>query len=125
MDNQSTVCEDFVVGDWVIATENTSYKNLIGVVIAIDRLGTTEHNEENDTDDIHIDFFVYDYPEEYAQEIEQRFCELYNEDVEFYDLSLDDVIMAPDMLICITNLMRENISYLSILQNYYGVLTKT
>jgi len=125
MDNQKARCREIAVGDWVIATEDTDYKYLIGIVSAIDKLGAAEHITENDSDDIHVDFFAFDYPEESIQEIEQRFSSLYNEEINFDDLSLDDVVMAPDMLICITNLLLENAPYMSILHYNFGALVST
>ena len=91
-------------GDMVIATANNDYKYLLGAVTAIDKLGTPEHGTDNETDDIHVDFTAFDYPPERITEIEEHFANLYGKAVDFDELPLDDVIMAPKMLISITNL---------------------
>ena len=64
---------------------------------SIDKLGTPEHGTENETDDIHVDFFEVEYSYDRVIEIEDALCT--NESRCFDDLPLDDVIMAPAMLI--------------------------
>jgi hypothetical protein len=91
-------------GDFVIAAGNSDYRYLIGTVTAIDKFGTPEHGTDNETDDVHVDFTAFDYPPDRLVEIEETFSELYGEQKAFDELSLDDVIMAPKMLISISNL---------------------
>lgn len=105
--------DDFTVGDFVVSTDSSDYGCLLGVVTSIDRLGTPEHDTENDTDDIHVDFTVFDYPPERISEIEERFSRLYGEPKTFDDLPLDDVIMAPEELIYITNMSDREIERLA------------
>ena len=99
-------------GDWVIATPDDEYGCLIGQVIEIVKLGTPEHEAEaqNDTDNIHVNFYAFDYPPERIAEIEAHFSELYGEPKTFDELPLDDVIKAPDMLIRITELGHDEIA---------------
>jgi hypothetical protein len=107
-----TIFGDIQPGDWVISTGNNSYAYLIGVVTAITKLGTPEHaaEAENNTDNIHIDFTAFDYPPERIMEIEEVFSDLYDEPKTFDELPLDNVIMAPDMLISLSNLSHDEIT---------------
>lgn len=106
------------VGDWVISSPHDEYGYLLGVVAAIDKLGSPEHETENETDDVHVNFFEFDYPPARVAELEAHFSDLYGEPKEFEDLPLDDVIMAPDMLIRITELGEQEIYRLgSLLEN--------
>jgi len=87
------------VGDWVLSAPNSAYGCLVGQVIAIDKLGTPEHGTENETDDIHVDFTVVDYPYVRVLEIEDALFTLYTDVRCFDELPIDDIIMAPEMLI--------------------------
>ena len=99
-------------GDWVIATPDDEYGYLIGQVIEIVKLGTPEHANEtdNDTDNVHVDFYAFDYPPERVAEIEADFSDLYGEPKVFDELPIDDTIMAPDKLIRITELGHDEIT---------------
>jgi len=98
--------------DWVIAVPDDEYGCLVGMVTEITKHGTPEHAEEaqNETDNIHVDFTVVDYPPERLSEIEKYFSDLYGEPKKIDDLPLDDVIMAPDMLIRITGIHLDDLS---------------
>jgi hypothetical protein len=110
MNTARTIFGDVQPGDWVIAAGNSDYGYLLGTVTAIDKLGTPEHDStDNDTDDIHVDFTAFDYPPDRVAEIEETFTELYGEQKIFDELPLDDVIMAPDELISISNLSSDEI----------------
>jgi hypothetical protein len=87
------------VGDWVISKPDEGYGCLVGQVTAIEKLGTPEHDTENETDDIHVNFTLVDYSARRISEIEEDFSEMYGEPKNYDELPLDDVIMAPDMLI--------------------------
>ena len=104
------------VGDWVLSSPDDEYGCLVGQVIAIDKLGTPEHDTENDTDDVHVDFTYHEYSEERIVEIETDFSRLYGEPKEYDDLPLDDVIMAPEMLICLPGVEFDELS--DILSSY-------
>jgi hypothetical protein len=87
------------IGDWVIVKPGDEYGLLIGKVIAIDKLGTAEHDTENLTDDVHVDFTAANYPLERIKEIESQFSGLYAYPKTFNELPLDDIILAPSSLI--------------------------
>jgi hypothetical protein len=112
MNIAKTIHGDVSPGDWVISAGNNDYKYLIGTVIEIVKQGTPEHaaETENDTDNIHVDFTAFDYPAKRITEIEAQFSDLYDEPKTFDELPLDDVIMAPEMLISITNLGHDEIT---------------
>lgn len=105
-----TIYGDVQPGDWVISAGNSDYGYLIGTVTAIEKLGTPEHDTENETDDVHVDFTVFEYPPERISEIEEHFSGLYDEPKTFDELPLDDVIMAPGELISISNLSHDEIT---------------
>jgi len=118
-----TLRSDIELGDWVMVKENNNYHSLIGLVTAIDKVGTVAHSTENETDDIHVDFSAYDYSEEIMLEIEQRFSNLYGEAMQFDELSLDNVIMAPEMLIPMIHAHNKE-TYVSHPHYTYETLTK-
>jgi len=104
-----TIFGDVQSGDWVIAAGGDEYRYLLGTVTAIDKLGSPEHDTENTTDDVHVDFTAFDYPPERIAEIEKHFSELYGEPKTFDELPLDNVIMSPKSLIRISNLDHDEI----------------
>ena len=109
MNTTAVINGEVQINDWVIAAPNNEYRFLIGRVSAIDILGTSEHETENLTDDVHIDFSAFDYTPQRINEIEEWFRTLTNDEVSFEALSLDDVIMSPKMLIRISDLRHEEI----------------
>ena len=111
-------------GDWVISTEDNEYKYLIGIVISVEQHGSLEHNTGNETDDIHVDFTVYNYPKPCIEKIEQQFSNLYGEPIQFDELSLDDVIMAPEMLVHIKQSKDEMDSIMNASYNCYSDYVK-
>ena len=100
-------------GDNVIAANNNDYAFLVGEVINIVKHGTPEHAAEtdNDTDSVHVNFKAFNYPPWQQNSIAEYFEGLYGtgETMLYDELSLDDVIMAPDMLILITDLSEDRI----------------
>lgn len=94
------------VGGLAIVVPENDYGCLIGKVKAIDKVGTPEHDTENPGDDIHMDFTVFNYPPWRQTDFAEHFNELYEYDEYkfFEELSLDDVIIAPDDLISITEI---------------------
>ena len=117
MNTAKTIYGEVSPGDWVISTGNNDYAYLIGTVTAIDKLGTPEHGTENESDDIHVDFNAFDYPPDRIDEIEERFSNLYGELRMFGEIPLDDVIMAPDMLISISHLGQDEIERMGNLRH--------
>ena len=93
-------------GDLVLSTPDEDYACLVGTVLAINKVGTPEHDAEteNTTDDIHVDFMNSDYSEERIREIEEMFSNLYRTPRTFEECPIDDTIMSPDTLIRITDI---------------------
>ena len=101
------------VEDWVVSMPDDEYGCLIGMVTAIDKKGTPEHGTENVGDDIHVDFITdTPYPPDRIEEIEERFSEAYGELKTIDDIPLDNVIMAPDMLVRVTGIHLDDLSRL-------------
>jgi hypothetical protein len=87
------------VDNWIIPVTEKAYAGLIGQVIAIDKIGTEAHETENPGDDVHVDFTRVVYSGSEISAIEANFAELRGEHKPFCELPLDDVIMAPEMLV--------------------------
>lgn len=85
----------YFVGMYVHANNTSDYAGLYGVVTEI---RTDDDREtENDTPDIYCQFDAPVLPCE-VSELEARFSALYRLPMKLNDISLDMVIMAPDML---------------------------
>lgn len=85
----------FAVGGRVMANKESEYEGLFGTITEI-RSGA-DRETENDTPDIYCDFEP-PASEEMLRELEARFSGLYGETKTIDDISLDCVIMSPDML---------------------------
>ena len=86
----------FRVGDWVYANEGSAYEGLFG---HIKEIRTDEDKDtENETADIYCEFMPPIIPA-FIEKIEERFSKLYGEPKKLEDLALDEVIMAPEMLL--------------------------
>ena len=97
-ENGARFCVDgkvFTVGGRVMANDASEYAGLCGTVAEI-RSGA-DRETENDTPDIYCDFEP-PASEEMLRELEARFSDLYGETKTIDDISLDCVIMSPDML---------------------------
>ncbi|MCL2853277.1 MAG: DUF3848 domain-containing protein [Defluviitaleaceae bacterium] len=118
MNTSTTIHGEVKPGDWVISAGNNDYAYLIGEVKEILKYGTAEHADETDntTDSVHVDFTAFDYPPERIAEIEAYFSDLYGEEKILDEIALDDVIMAPRMLINITRLGHDEITRLGNLR---------
>jgi len=83
--------------DRVISMPDDDYTCLIGRVTKINLLGTPEHADEtdNETEDVHVNFLEFDYPQKRIKEIEDDFCGLYSQKKDLDDCGLDDVILNP------------------------------
>jgi len=90
------------VGDWVVVHPDEEYGRLIGQVTAIEKLGTAEHDTDNETDDVHVQFIDYDYSEKDETLIMAGLKKMSPDAVSFDEFALDDVIMAPASLISLT-----------------------
>jgi hypothetical protein len=98
------------IGDYVIVTPNDDYGCLVGQVKAIEKAGTPEHDTDNPGDDIHVDFTSFDYPPWQRTDFAEHFSELYGEPKTFDEIPLNDVIIAPDALIRVTELETDEIN---------------
>lgn len=100
--NNMTICLNGVlkVGDTVLSTPISDYPCLVGVVTAINAVGSEEHDSEteNQTDDVHVDFDNH-YTENRQAEILEVFRDLYDDYTKSYDDINWEVIMAPGELI--------------------------
>jgi hypothetical protein len=99
MNTSQAINGELHIGDWVIVKPDEDYGSLIGRVTTIDKLGTPEHETDNHGDDIHVDFTSVNYNSDEISAIEANFANLYGERKPYAEIPLDDVIMAPDMLI--------------------------
>lgn len=90
------------IGDVVISNLNSDYACLVGRVTNITQAGSKEQEEYtgNETDDIWVDFTVFDYSRKRIKEIEDDFRNLYRDPTKVYDeLPLDMVAMSGDELL--------------------------
>ena len=97
-ENGTRFCADgkvFTIGGRISANGESEYEGLFGTITEI-RSGA-DRETENDVPDIYCDFEIPD-SEEMLRELEARFSGLYGETKTIDDISLDCVIMSPDML---------------------------
>ena len=85
----------YTTGAAVVATEESEYQGLCGIITEI-RDGV-DRETENDTPDIYCCFEPPLFQEE-IRELEQRFTELYQSPKKLDEITLDMVIMAPEMV---------------------------
>lgn len=90
----------------VISIPETEYACLIGTVIGINPWGTPEHDTDNPTDDIAVDFTTKEYSKQRENEIAAMFTGLYGKKMDFEECPIDDTIMPSDSLIRITDIHR-------------------
>lgn len=85
----------YTIGGRIVGTESSEYAGLYGVITEI-RDGE-DRETENDTPDLYCAFDVPALPCE-VEELEKCFSDLYNHPMKLEDISLDCVIMAPEMV---------------------------
>lgn len=85
----------YTIGAAVVATEESEYQGLCGIITEI-RDGS-DRETENDTPDIYCCFEPPLFQEE-IRELERRFTELYQDPKKLDEITLDMVIMAPEMV---------------------------
>lgn len=85
----------YFVGMYVHANNTSDYSGLYGVITEIRT--DADRETENDTPDIYCQFDVPVQPCE-VRELEARFSSLYGQSKKLEEISLDIVIMTPDML---------------------------
>lgn len=93
----------YTIGASVAATEMSAYRGLHGIITEI-RNGA-DRETENDTPDIYCCFEPPVFPKE-IEELEQRFSELYQMPKRLDEITLDMVIMAPEMVQVVSPLLR-------------------
>ncbi len=101
-----TICINRQIGkdDLVLsAVEDGSFPCLPGRVKDIDMLGTQVHTTGNTTDDVHVDF-TGDYSDRRKREIIEADARRRGCEIPFEEICLDDVIMDPSCLICISGI---------------------
>ena len=86
----------FIIGEEIIGTDQSEYKNLIGYIVEIRT--DSDRETENETPDIYCSFepptSAYD-----IEELEAVFSDLYDEPKKMDDIILDMVIMSPEMIV--------------------------
>jgi len=85
----------YTIGDRVVATGESAYEGLLGTILEI-RTGK-DKSTDNDTPDFHCAFLPPAIPAEVVA-LESRFSALYKQKKVLDDISLDEVIMAPEMI---------------------------
>lgn len=85
----------YTIGDRVIATDESAYEGLFGTILEI-RTGN-DKSTDNDTPDFHCEFIPPALPAEVVA-LEARFSALYQQKKALDDITLDEVIMAPEMI---------------------------
>ena len=85
----------YTLGDKIIATDQSEYEGLFGVLHEI-RTGD-DRETENDSPDFHCNFYPPLDPKG-IKELEGRFSMLYRCPKKMEDITLDEVIMAPEMI---------------------------
>lgn len=85
----------YTIGAVVVATEESEYQGLYGIITEI--RDDVDRETENDTPDIYCWFETPLFPKE-IQELEQRFSALYQTPKKLDEITLDMVIMAPEMV---------------------------
>ena len=101
MDMITTKCVNGVIkaGDTVLSTPDDDFGCLVGCVKKIALAGTPEHDTDNETDDVYVDFLAFEYSKKRTREIEKNFCGLFSVKGSIEEYGLDETIMAPQCLI--------------------------
>ena len=110
----------YTIGAKIYANNQSDWKGLFGVITEI---RTDEDKEtENETPDIYCSFDVPILPVD-VKELEERFSDLYREPKKMEDISLDEVIMAPEMIELLeswADRKRKNVLAVVIDWSYHG-----
>lgn len=85
----------YTIGDRFVATSESAYEGLFGTILEI-RTGN-DKSTNNDTPDFHCEFIPPAIPAEVVA-LESRFSALYQQKKVLDDITLDEVIMAPEMI---------------------------
>ena len=102
--NTTAINGEIACLDLVISIPDCDCPLMVGEVNAVDKVGSDEHNGGL-FDDVFVNFQFEDYPLERIQEIEKELSDRHGESIKFSDL--DNVLVKPNQLICISNLPQE------------------
>ena len=89
----------YYIGEEIEALNNSEYSGLFGRIVEI-RNGADKETD-NKTPDIYCEFDPPLFPKD-IEELEKRFSDLYKAPKKLDDITLDSVIMAPDMIKSLT-----------------------
>ena len=89
----------YYIGEEIVALNNSEYSGLFGRIVEI-RDGADKETD-NKTPDIYCEFDPPLFPKD-IEELEKRFSSLYKAPKKLDDITLDSVIMAPDMIKSLT-----------------------
>ena len=89
----------YYIGEEIVALNNSEYSGLFGRIVEI-RNGADKETD-NKTPDIYCEFDPPLCPKD-IEELEKRFSDLYKAPKKLDDITLDSVIMAPDMIKSLT-----------------------
>lgn len=89
----------YFIGEEIVALNNSEYSGLFGRIVEI-RNGADKETD-NKTPDIYCEFDPPLFPKD-IEELEKRFSCLYKAPKKLDDITLDSVIMAPDMIKSLT-----------------------
>jgi len=85
----------YYIGEEIVALNNSEYSGLFGRIVEI-RDGADKETD-NKPPDIYCEFDPPLFPKD-IEELEKRFSDLYKAPKKLDDITLDSVIMAPDMI---------------------------
>ena len=85
----------YFIGEEIVALNNSEYSGLFGRIVEI-RDGADKETD-NKTPDIYCEFDPPLFPKD-IEELEKKFSDLYKAPKKLDDITLDSVIMAPDMI---------------------------
>ena len=90
----------YTIGDKIFSNDTSDFRGLFGYIKEI-RTGD-DRETDNDTPDFHCYFYPPFEPKAIA-ELVSRFSDLYRSPKKLEDIALDEVIMAPDMILVVTS----------------------
>ena len=89
----------YFIGEEIVALNNSEYSGLFGRIVEI--RDDADKETDNKTPDIYCEFDPPLFPKD-IEELEKRFSDLYKAHKKLDDITLDSVIMAPDMIKSLT-----------------------
>lgn len=119
--NYATKCLNGLLrpGDLVMNTPLDDYPLMFGRVLEVHPEGSPDAYDEsdNDYDTVHVEFDINGISEVNRAEIEAVFGGLYGEPRPIEELGLDDVIEAPDCLLCVNDITEQKLTMLKYTQS--------